>query len=342
MAARVNRGRTRRLTGPHKVALLLRLLDEEVSKAILTHLGDRDIARIHRADTDLGTVDEDLLRQVAVDFKERVGHGDGGIAGATTRRLDGLIRNTFEEDRLENIFGRTDADIGKIQDTLADIDARVIGRILSREYPQTCALVISQLPSEQAAGVVLALPDELRTDVVMRIARMEKISEDMLAELNRALERELAGFEGAAQAQEMEGVDVAVQIFMNMDRASEQALLESIADEDADVGTLIREQMFIFDDLLGIDDRGIQALLRNIENQTLTLALKGADDEMLQKFLSNVSKRVATSLREDLDTMGPVRLSEVEGAQQKIANAAREMVERGEIVVAGRGEDELV
>ena len=341
MAARVSRSR-RRLTGPHKVAILLRLMDEDVSMEILKNLGDRDIARIHRADTDLGEPDEDVVREVALDFKSRVYGGGQRIAGISTRRIDSMVREAIEKDRLDSIFGRTDVDIGKIQDTLAAIDPRVVGRILSREYPQTCALVISQLPPEQAADVLLALPEDLRVDVVMRIARMEKISQDMLTELNRALERELSGFEGATAAQEMEGVDLAVQLFMHMDRASEATLLDAVADEDQEVAHMIRERMFTFEDLLDIDDRGIQMVLRNIENQTLVLALKGAEERMKEKFLSNVSQRVRASLMEDLDTMGPVRLSEVEGAQQSIANTAREMSERGEIQVEGRGEDELV
>jgi len=164
----------------------------------------------------------------------------------------------------------------------------------------------------------------------------------MLGELNRSLERELAGYESGTAAQEMEGVDLAVQLFMNMDRQTESSLLESIGQQDEEIADVIRERMFTFDDLLEVDDRGIQMVLRNIENTTLVLALKGADEPMLAKFLSNVSQRVADSLREDLDTMGPVRLSEVEGAQQTIANTARQLVERGEIVIPGRGEDELV
>lgn len=341
MAARV---RQRRLTGVHRVALLLRILDYEVSKEIVQHLSDRDLARIHRADADLGSPEDEVIREVARDFKQRMFAGAAtGIAGVQARRIDTLIRDAFGEERLSSIFGRTDVDVGKIQDTLADIDARVIGRILSREYPQTAALVLSQLPPLQAAEVVLALPEDVRASVMMRVARMEKISEDMLVELNRALERELSGFEGGSgRAQEMQGVDVAVQLLMHMDRTAEGALLDSIDKDDPEIAETIRERMFIFEDLLDVDDRGIQLLLRNIENQTLVLALKGADDAMLQKFLNNVSKRVAVSLREDLDSMGPVRLSEVESAQQQIANTAREMIDRGEIVVAGRGGDELV
>lgn len=342
MAARIGRSSRKRLTGPHKVALLLRLIDEDVSTEVLRHLGDRDLARINRADMDLGTPSEEVVREVAHEFKSRVFGGKTGIAGAQNRRVDMLIRSTFDEERLGAIFGRTDIEIGKIEDTLAEIDPRVIGRILSREYPQTCALVLSQLPALQAAEVLLALPEDLRIDVVMRIARMEKISEDMIAELNRALEREIAGFEGASQSQEMAGVDLAVQIFMNMDRSNETAILEAISEQDEEIADMIRERMFTFDDLLAIDDRGIQQVLRNIDNQTLVLALKGAEQAILDKFLSNVSQRVSSSLLEDLETMGPVRLSEVEGAQQKIANIAREMVDRGEIVMPGRGEDELV
>ena len=309
---------------------------------ILKYLGDRDIARIHRADMDMGTPSKDLVHEVATDFRRRVMSSKEQDAGLNSRRIDSMVREVIQDDRLENIFGRTDVDIGKIQDTLAEIDGRVIGRILSRESPQTCALVLSQLPYEQAAEVLLALPEDLRVDVIMRIARMEKISEDMLAELNRALERELSGFEGATAAQEMQGVEVAVQVFMHMDRASEQTLLDAVADQDQEIAEIIREQMFIFEDLLAVDDRGIQIVLRHIQTQTLVLALKGADEDMREKFLSNVSQRVRASLQEDLDTMGPVRLSEVEAAQHSIASTAREMSERGEIQVEGRGEDELV
>ena len=283
-----------------------------------------------------------MVREIAAEFKERLFGGGDELAGVQSKRVESLIRQAFDEERLETILGREDIDIGRISDTLVEIDPRVIGRILTREYPQTCALILSQLLPLQAAQVLLSLPEELRIDVIMRLARMEKIGEDMLEELNRAIEREIAGFEGASQSQEMEGVDLAVQLFMNMDRTNEAALLDSIAEQDEEIADLIRERMFTFDDLLAVDDRGIQTVLRNIDNQTLVLALKGAEPEMLDKFLSNVSKRVSASLVEDLETMGPVRLSEVESSQQKIANIAREMVDRGEIVIPGRGEDELV
>jgi flagellar motor switch protein FliG len=341
MAARVSRGK-RNIAGPHRVAVVLRLLDEEVAMEVLHHLGDRDLARINRADGDLGQPSEEVVRGIASEFKERLFGGHDELAGVQSKRVESLIRQAFDEDRIESILGREDIDLGKISDTLVEIDPRVIGRILTREYPQTCALILSQLPALQAAQVLLSLPEELRVDVVMRLARMEKIGEDMLQELNRALEREISGFEGASQSQEMEGVDLAVQLFMNMDRTNESALLDAIAEQDEEVADLIRERMFTFEDLLGVDDRGIQTVLRNIDNQTLVLALKGAEPEMLDKFLSNVSQRVSASLLEDLETMGPVRLSEVESSQQKIANTAREMVDRGEIVMPGRSEDELV
>jgi flagellar motor switch protein FliG len=162
----------------------------------------------------------------------------------------------------------------------------------------------------------------------------------MLVELTQALKRELSGLEGAMQAQEMVGIDRAVQIFGNLDRGSESTLLEAIAEQDEDIAQQVRERMFTFDDLLEVDDRGIQTLLRNVESRTLVLALRGATDELKEKFLKNVSKRVASSIEEDLDTLGPVRLSEVEGAQKQIANSARELQERGEIV--GAGSDDVV
>ena len=271
---------------------------------VLRQLGDRDLARINRADGDLGQPTAEVVREIAAEFKERLFGGGDELAGVQSKRVESLIRQAFDEERLETILGREDIDIGRISDTLVEIDPRVIGRILTREYPQTCALILSQLPPVQASQVLLSLPEELRIDVIMRLARMEKIGEDMLEELNRAIEREIAGFEGASQSQEMEGVDLAVQLFMNMDRTNEAALLDSIAEQDEEIADLIRERMFTFDDLLAVDDRGIQTVLRNIDNQTLVLALKGAEPEMLDKFLSNVSKRVSASLVEDLEDDG--------------------------------------
>jgi flagellar motor switch protein FliG len=341
MAARV--GGKKRLTGTHRVAVLLRLLDEEVATEILKHLDDRDIARIHRADTDLGDPSPDLLKDVAQEIRTRLTGGGGtGVAKIQRKRIEHLLERIFDQERLTNIFGRTDTEVTKLHDTLADIDPRVIGRILSREYPQTSALVLSQLPRLQGSEVLLSLPDEYRVEVMMRLARLDQISEEMLRELSLALKRELAGFEGGMQAQEMVGIDHAVQIFSKLDRGNEASLMEGIAEQDEEVAQHIRERMFVFEDLLEVDDRGIQTLLRNVENRTLVLALRGAAEELKDKFLRNVSQRVASAILEDLDALGPVRLSEVEKAQQEIANSARELQERGEIVGGGRDDDVVV
>ncbi len=322
MAARV--GGRKRLSGVHRVAILLRLLDEDVATEILKHLDDRDIARIHRADADLGNSNPDVLREVAREIRTRLVAGGDQIGKVQRKRVEHLLERIFDAEKLANIFGRTDTEVAKLQDTLADIDPRVIGRILSREYPQTSALVLSQLPPVQASEVLLALPDDYRVEVMMRLARLDQISEDMLVELTHALKRELSGLEGAMQAQEMVGIDHAVQIFGNLDRSNETALLEAISEQDEDIAQQVRERMFTFEDRLEVEDRGIQTLLRNVESKALVLALRGTTDELKEKFLKNVSKRVASSIEEDLETLGPVRLSEVEAAQKQIANSARE------------------
>jgi flagellar motor switch protein FliG len=340
MATRV--GGRRRLGGVHKVAILLRLLDDEVAREILKNLDDRELARIHRADADLGNASPDLVREVAREVRTRLSSGGDQIGQIQRKRVEHLLERTFDQEKLSNIFGRTDTEVAKLQDTLADIDPRVVGRILSREYPQTSALVLSQLPPMQASEVLTALPDDYRVEVMMRLARLDQISEEMLVELTNALKRELSGFEGAMQAQEMVGIDHAVQIFSKLDRTSESTLLESIAEQDEDIAQQMRERMFTFEDLMEVDDRGIQTLLRNVESRTLVLALRGASEELKEKFLRNVSKRVASSIVEDLETLGPVRLSEVETAQKSIANGARELQERGEIVGAGRDDDVVV
>jgi flagellar motor switch protein FliG len=322
--------------------VLLRLLDEEVATEIVRHLDDRDLARIHRADTELGQPSEELLKEVAKEIRTKLTTGSTGVAKVQSKRVEHLFTNVFDADRLDGIFGRTDAEVAKLHDALQDIEPGVVGRVLSREYPQTSALILSQLPPTQAAQVLLELPETLRAEVIMRLSRLDQISEEMLAELTQALKRELAGFEGSTQAQEMAGLDHTVQIFTKLDQSTENALLEAIEERDEEIAQQIRERMFTFEDLLEVDDRGIQTLLRNIENKTLVLALRGTNDVMKDKFLRNLSKRVASSILEDLDTLGPVRLSEVERAQGSVADMARQLQERGEIIMGGRGDDVLV
>jgi flagellar motor switch protein FliG len=322
--------------------VLLRLLDEEVATEIVRHLDDRDLARIHRADTELGQPSEELLKEVAKEIRTKLTTGSTGVAKVQSKRVEHLFTNVFDADRLDGIFGRTDAEVAKLHDALQDIEPGVVGRVLSREYPQTSALILSQLPPTQAAQVLLELPESLRAEVIMRLSRLDQISEEMLAELTQALKRELAGFEGSTQAQEMAGLDHTVQIFTKLDQSTENSLLEAIEERDEEIAQQIRERMFTFEDLLEVDDRGIQTLLRNIENKTLVLALRGTNDVMKDKFLRNLSKRVASSILEDLDTLGPVRLSEVERAQGSVADMARQLQERGEIIMGGRGDDVLV
>ncbi len=340
MAARIS-GR-KQLSGPHRVAILLRLLDEDVATEIVRHLGDRDLARIHRADTELGEPSAELLKEVAREIRTKLTTGSTEVAKIQSKRVEHLLTSVFDSERLRTIFGRTDTEVAKLHDALQFIEPGVIGRVLSREYPQTSALILSQLPPTQAAQVLLELPENLRAEVIMRLSRLDQISEEMLVELTQALKRELAGFEGATQAQEMVGIDQTVQIFSKLDQTTENSLLDAIAERDEEVAQQIRERMFMFEDLLDVDDRGIQMLLRNIENKTLVLALRGANDSIKDKFMSNVSKRVAASILEDLDLLGPVRLSEVEGAQGAIADTARQLQERGEIILGGRGDDVLV
>lgn len=341
MAARVGGGR-RHLSGAQKVALFLRLLDEETAAEILRHLGDDEVARIHRADTDLGDAEPELIREVARELGDRLRQRLGGAGTARFRRIENALRKAFDEERLRRILDRARAQRLRLDEVLADVDVTVLARVLSREYPQTAALVLSQLPPGMAATMLRAIPDDLRVEILARLARLDEISEEMLGQLAVGLQRELAGLKGSGFAQSMMGLDRAVQILMQLDRATENALLEALAERDEEVAEQIREHMFTFDDLLNVDDRGIQTVLRNIETRTLVLALKGASEEIKEKFLKNVSQRVAASILEDLETLGPVRLSEVEAAQQAIANAARELIDRGEIMVAGRGEDVVV
>jgi len=246
------------------------------------------------------------------------------------------------EDKAGNLVDQIILGSGsKGLDSLKWMDARQVASIILNEHPQIQTIVLSYLEPEQSAEILTQFPEKVRLDLMMRIADLEEVQPAALQELNEIMEKQFAGQAGA-QAAKMGGAKAAANIMNYLDTAIEGPLMDSIRESDEDMSQQIQDLMFVFDNLIDVDDRGIQTLLREVPPEQLQLALKGADELLKNKVLANMSKRAAEMLADDIEAMGPIRISEVEGAQKEILNIARRLSDSGELMLAGGGGDEFL
>ena len=225
-------------------------------------------------------------------------------------------------------------------DTLKWMDARAISDIIRQEHPQIQAIVIAYLESDLSAEVLSYLPESMRLDIMIRVAKLDTVQPDALLELNNILERQFAG-SSSAQKRRIGGTKVAADIMTNLDGSIETEIMDALTEVDEGLSTTIQDLMFVFANLLDVDDRGIQSLLREVATEVLVVALKGADDELREKIFTNMSSRAADLLRDDLEALGPMKVSDVEAAQKEILVVARRMAEAGDIILGGSGEQML-
>ncbi|MDG1771929.1 MAG: flagellar motor switch protein FliG [Oceanicoccus sp.] len=327
-----------RLSTLDQAAILMMSMGEKEAAEVLKHLGPKDVQRIGTAMTALENVPQEHVEHVMTNFLEEARSITGLGMGS-----DGYIRNMLVEALGEDKAGSLVDRIllgGNTSglDTLKWMDARSVADIIRNEHPQIQAIVMAHLDGDQSAEVLTHLPDKVRLDIVMRVASLDAVQPSALQELNTILEKQFSGNAGS-QAKAMGGTKVAAEIMNNLETSVEAELMELIKEVDEDLGTTIEDLMFVFDNLKAVDDRGIQALLREVSSEVLILALKGADEELKEKIFGNMSKRAAELLRDDLEVKGPVKLSEVEGAQKEILTIARRMADAGEIILGGSGEE---
>ena len=321
-----------------QAAVLLMSLGEKDAAAVLRHLGPKEVQRIGAAMTQLQNIQQDQVADVVNGFLTEASNLTGLGVGA-----DNYIRNmlveALGEDKANSLVDRIllGGNTSGL-DTLKWMDARSVADLIRHEHPQIQAIVVAYLDPDQAAEVLAGLQEKQRLDIIMRVASLDSVHPSALQELNNILEKQFSG-NAASQTKAMGGVKVAANIMNNLDGSMEGELMESIREIDEDLGGKIQDLMFVFDDLKNVDERGIQALLREVSSEVLILALKGSDDELKEKIFKNMSKRAAELLRDDLEAKGPVRVSDVEGAQKEILTIARRMADSGEIMLGGGGED---
>ena len=328
---------SRKISRVEQAAILLMSLGEEDAAEILKHMGPKEVQRVGMAMSQLSDVPKNDVRYVVGEFYEAVG-GQTGLGVGADDYIRSVLTNALGEDKAGSLIDRILIGGNTTGlDTLKWMEPRAVADVIRYEHPQIQAIVVSYLDPDQAAEILSSLDERVRLDVVMRVASLESIQPQALQELNSILERQFSGGTGG-KASRIGGVQRTADIMNFMDRSVEGELMDSVKDMDPDLGSQIEDLMFVFDNLKDVDDRGIQALLREVSSDVLVVALKGAEDEVKDKVFRNMSKRAGELLKDDLEARGPVRVSEVEGAQKEIITIARRMAETGDIMLGGSGE----
>ena len=324
-----------------KAAVLLLSLGEADAAQVLRHLGPKEVQKVGTAMAQLRNVQKNQIEQVMGEFVEIVGDQTSLGVGS-----DGYIRKMLTqalgEDKAGGLIDRIllGGNTSGL-DSLKWMEPRAVADVIRYEHPQIQAIVVAYLDPDQAGEVLSHFDHKVRLDIVLRVSSLNTVQPAALKELNLILEKQFSGNANTTRAT-LGGVKRAADIMNYLDSSVEGQLMDAIRDVDEDLSSQIEDLMFVFDNLADVDDRGIQVLLREVSSDVLVLALKGADEAIKEKVFKNMSKRASELLRDDLEAKGPVRISEVEGAQKEILTIARRMAEAGEIVLGGKGGEEMV
>jgi flagellar motor switch protein FliG len=327
-----------KLDGLSRSAVLLLAVGQDHAAQILKHMNPREVQQLGAAVTSLSSVKAETVSVVLHDFFATI-QGQTALGMDTNEFVRGALTKALGEDRASTVLDRmmsgTDS---QGLELLKWMDARSIADLVRQEHPQIVAIIFSLLDADQASAVFSYLPEKARSDVIMRIASLEGIQPAALKELDQIMSVQLTGSSQSKQSN-LGGIEAAANIMNFLDGSTEAAIMEQIMEIDPTVGEKIQDKMFVFGDLVDVDDRGIQTLLREISTDTLLLALKGADDALKEKIFRNMSKRAAEMLREDMQVAPPAKISDVEGAQKEILGVARRLSESGEIALGGSSGD---
>lgn len=329
------------ITGVQKAAILLIALGPDKSSNVFKHLKEDEIEQLTLEIANTRSVSPAMKDAVLDEFYEvclaQQYIAEGGIGYAKD-----LLEKALGSERAKDVIGKLTASLQvRPFEFVRKTDASQLLNFIQDEHPQTIALILSYLSSNQASAIISALSPEKQTDVAKRIAQMDRTSPDVIKEVEKVLEQKLASLVNQDYTM-VGGVDSIVDILNTVDRGTEKHIMESLEIEDPELADEIRKKMFVFEDILSLDDRSIQRVLREVDNNELAVALKGSNEEVQNLIFSNLSKRLATMIREDMDFMGPVRMKDVEEAQQKIVNIIRKLEDSAEIIISRGGGDEIV
>ena len=330
------------LTGPEKAAVFLLTVGEDFAAQVFQRLDPEDIKQVGRQMARIDKVDKEDLTALVNEFKADTGDTDIFLSG--NEMLEGALKRALSSDKASEILEeiRSDWKLTLFQKA-RKLEPKVLVNFLRNEHPQTVALVLSVLEPTQSAQILMEFNEEVQVEVMMRMAELDKVSPEILVDVDRVLQEELLSVEGM-EGQRLGGVEAVAEILNNADRGLEASILEGIEEQRENLADEIRRLMFVFEDLLSVDDRGIQAILKEVSTDDLKLALKLASDDLKAKIFGCMSSRAVEMLKEDMEIMGPTRVKDVEGAQQAIIKIAKRLEQEGKIQLmsGGGGEDEFV
>ncbi len=329
------------LTGLQKAAVLLITLGPEKSSHIFKHLKEEEIEELTLEIANTRSITPQLKEEVIEEFYQiclaQQYIAEGGIGYAKE-----LLEKALGEDKARDVIGKLTASLQvRPFEFVRKTDASQLLNFIQDEHPQTIALIMSYLSTAQSSLILSALPPERQADVAKRIALMDRTSPDVIKEVEKVLESKLSSLVNQDYTI-IGGVDAVVDILNSVDRGTEKHIMETLEIEEPELADEIRKKMFVFEDILLLDDRAIQRVLRDVDNSDLAVALKGSNEQVQEAIFKNLSKRLALMIKEDMEFMGPVRMKDVEEAQQKIVNIIRKLEDSAEIVISRGGGDEIV
>lgn len=329
------------LTGTQKSAILMMLLGEDGAAEILRNLSPKEAQSLGSEMYSVKDIDQETVNHVLNEFLSIV-RQQTGLGFGSGNYIKNVFTKALGDDKAESILTRiTPSSSEKPIELLEWMDARSIAELISAEHSQIISLVLSYLEYDLAAEVLSLLPVELQPEIITRIATLETVQPDALLNLQEILQKKFKE-NSSVKATKIGGIEAAAKIINFSNNSIEKKILETIKEKDADLLLAIQDRMFIFDNLILSDERALQTLLREVEEEVLALALKGADEVLRDKLLSCMSKRAASNIKDEIEVMGPVRLSEVQEAQKTIVSVARKLSDEGKIVLAGSGGEEMV
>ena len=329
----------RMLTGPEKAAVILLSLGEDHTR-LWQGLDEDEIKEISQAMASLGTVSSQVVEELMVEFVSGMS-GSGAVMGSY-EQTQRLLAAFMPSDRVEALMEEIRGPAGRTMwDKLGNVNEAVLANYLKNEYPQTVAVVLSKIKPDHAARVLTALPEDFALECVQRMLRMEPVQREILDKIEQTLRTEFMS--NLARTSKRDSHEMMADIFNSFDRQTEARFIGALEERNREAAERIRALMFVFEDLAKLDPGGIQTLLRAVEKDQLALALKGASESLRELFFSNMSERASKIMREDMESMGPVRLKDVDQAQMAMVQVAKDLAAKGEIMLVGQGgDDELI
>ncbi|MEK6709444.1 MAG: flagellar motor switch protein FliG [Nitrospinota bacterium] len=327
-----------KLNGSEKAAILLLNVGEELAAKVLQKMAEDEIQHLGNYMASIGVVAHDTAKKVNQEFLARLAGGPSrGFNVGNVASVRKLLEAALGAEQAEGVIANLSVPTEEAGiETLRLLDSKTIANFLKNEHPQTVALILAHLEPEKSSDVLSYLSETIRGEVAYRIATLDRIPPGVINDLDTILGNELAA-SGSGQSQMVGGVASVAELLNHVDKANENLIISKIEELNPELADNIRQLMFTFDDLVFVDDRGIQLILREVSNEEMTIALKGAGDEVREKLFKNLSERAAAMIKEDLEAMGPVRLSDVEKSQQSIVRIAKKLEDEGKIVIARGG-----